>query len=105
MLGVSMKRVQRMSGVHTVRGGRVELTGDVHLQVDGEYAGRLPASIDIVPAAITLLMPLEYKYESAFVGQVGMWSRRVGNPPPRPHVVRAASHRPSYVVRQKSRTV
>jgi YegS/Rv2252/BmrU family lipid kinase len=61
MLGVSMKRVQSMSGVHTVRSDRVELTGDVHLQVDGEYAGRLPASIDIVPAAITLLMPLEYK--------------------------------------------
>jgi YegS/Rv2252/BmrU family lipid kinase len=61
MLGVSMKRVQTMAGVHTLRGGRVELSGDVHLQVDGEYAGRLPASIDIVPAAITLLMPPNYE--------------------------------------------
>jgi diacylglycerol kinase family enzyme len=61
MLGVSMKRVQNMAGVHTLHGGRVELTGDVHLQVDGEYAGRLPASIDIVPAAITLLMPPGYE--------------------------------------------
>jgi len=61
MLGVSMKRVQNMAGVHTLHGGRVELAGDVHLQVDGEYAGRLPASIDIVPAAITLLMPPGYE--------------------------------------------
>ena len=61
MLGVSMKRVKNMAGVHTLRGGRVELSGDVHLQVDGEYAGRLPASIDIVPAAITLLMPPGYE--------------------------------------------
>jgi diacylglycerol kinase (ATP) len=61
MLGVSMKRVQNMAGVHTLHGGRVELSGDVHLQVDGEYAGRLPASIDIVPAAITLLMPPGYE--------------------------------------------
>ena len=61
MLGVSMKRVKNMAGVHTLHGGGVELTGDVHLQVDGEYAGRLPASIDIVPAAITLLMPPSYE--------------------------------------------
>jgi diacylglycerol kinase (ATP) len=61
MLGVSMKRVQNMAGVHTLHGGSVELTGDVHLQVDGEYAGRLPALIDIVPVAITLLMPPTYK--------------------------------------------
>ena len=61
MLGVSMKRVQNMAGVHTLHGGRLELSGDVHLQVDGEYAGRLPASIDIVPAAITLLMPPGYE--------------------------------------------
>ncbi len=61
MLGVSMKRVKNMAGVHTLRGGRLELSGDVHLQVDGEYAGRLPASIDIVSAAITLLMPPGYE--------------------------------------------
>jgi diacylglycerol kinase family enzyme len=31
------------------------------MQVDGEYAGRLPASFEIVPAALTLLMPRAYK--------------------------------------------
>jgi len=61
MFGVGMKRVQQMAGVHTVRGGRVELSGNVHLQVDGEYAGMLPACIEIVPKSLTLLVPPAYK--------------------------------------------
>ncbi|HLW76810.1 MAG TPA: diacylglycerol kinase family protein [Bryobacteraceae bacterium] len=61
MFGVSTKRVQQMEGVHTVRGGRIEMTGDVHLQVDGEYAGRIPAIIEAVPASLTLLIPPAYK--------------------------------------------
>ena len=61
MLGVGLRRVQTMKGVHTVRTGCVEMTGDVHLQADGEYAGRLPARFEIVPQAITLLMPPSYK--------------------------------------------
>jgi len=32
----------------------------VYVQVDGEYAGRLPASVEIVPDALTLLIPPEY---------------------------------------------
>jgi diacylglycerol kinase family enzyme len=32
----------------------------VHIEVDGEYAGRLPASIEIVPDALTLLVPPDY---------------------------------------------
>jgi YegS/Rv2252/BmrU family lipid kinase len=31
-----------------------------HVQVDGEYAGRLPAKVEIVPDALTLLMPAKY---------------------------------------------
>jgi diacylglycerol kinase (ATP) len=61
MLGVGMRRVQSMRGVRTVRTGCIEMTGDVHLQADGEYAGRLPARFEIVPNAITLLMPPSYK--------------------------------------------
>jgi diacylglycerol kinase (ATP) len=61
MLGVGLGRVQGMRGVHTVRARQVEMTGDVHLQVDGEYAGRLPARFEIVPRAITLLIPPSYK--------------------------------------------
>jgi len=32
----------------------------IHIQVDGEYAGRLPASITLVPNALTLLVPPGY---------------------------------------------
>jgi YegS/Rv2252/BmrU family lipid kinase len=61
MMGVGMRRVQGMHGVHTVRAKQVDMTGDVHLQVDGEYAGRLPARFEIVPGALTLLIPPSYK--------------------------------------------
>jgi YegS/Rv2252/BmrU family lipid kinase len=61
MLGVSVKRVKGMTGVHTVRGDLLELPGAAHLQVDGEYAGESPARIDIVPGALTLLMPPDYR--------------------------------------------
>jgi YegS/Rv2252/BmrU family lipid kinase len=32
----------------------------IHIQVDGEYAGRLPASIELIPDALTLLVPPDY---------------------------------------------
>lgn len=51
----------KMKGLATMRASRVVLTpcaGEtVHMQVDGEYAGQLPASIEIVPAAVRLLVP------------------------------------------------
>jgi diacylglycerol kinase (ATP) len=60
MLGVAIKQVQAMRGVHTLRAKRIELTGDSHVQIDGEYMGRLPASFEIAPGALTLLMPPTY---------------------------------------------
>jgi len=33
----------------------------VHVQVDGEYAGLLPARVEIVPNALTLLAPCEFR--------------------------------------------
>ncbi len=38
----------------------VEPGVEVHVQVDGEYAGRLPARVELVPAALSLLVPPEY---------------------------------------------
>ena len=60
MLAVGMKQAQSMPGVHTVRARHVELSGGVHLQVDGEYAGKLPACLEAVPDALTLLVPPSY---------------------------------------------
>jgi YegS/Rv2252/BmrU family lipid kinase len=60
MLGVAVKKVQSMHGVHTFRAQRVEFSGNAHVQIDGEYVGRLPASFEIAPSALTLLMPASY---------------------------------------------
>jgi len=61
LLGVATRRVQEMPGVRTFHAGRVDFTGDVPLQIDGEFAGRLPASFEIVRGALTLLLPRTYK--------------------------------------------
>jgi diacylglycerol kinase family enzyme len=61
MGGVLFRQLPSMKGVRRLRAGHVEFSGDVHLQVDGEYAGRVPASFEIVPGALTLLMPGAYK--------------------------------------------
>jgi len=61
MMAVAARRVQSIPGVHTVRGACVELGGEAHIQVDGEYAGRTPARMEIVPDALTLLVPKTYR--------------------------------------------
>jgi diacylglycerol kinase (ATP) len=60
MLGVAVKQVQKMPGVHTVRSTKIELKGDAPIQIDGEYVGRSPATIEIVPEALTILVPESY---------------------------------------------
>jgi diacylglycerol kinase (ATP) len=60
MLAVSVRQVQRMPGVHTVRSTRIEVLGDAPMQIDGEYVGRSPATIEIVPDALTILVPESY---------------------------------------------
>lgn len=57
MTAVLLRQAQSMPGVRTVRAQRIEFSGDAHVQFDGEYGGRLPASFEIVPDALTLLMP------------------------------------------------
>jgi diacylglycerol kinase family enzyme len=61
MLGVAVKQVQKMPGVHTVRTSRLEILGDAPIQVDGEFVGRAPATIEIVRDALTLLVPQTYE--------------------------------------------
>jgi diacylglycerol kinase (ATP) len=63
-LGMALQRLEGMKGVSILRAGRVVLSapadGRVYVQIDGEYAGRLPAEIRIVPDALTLLVPPGY---------------------------------------------
>lgn len=62
--GMVSNRLPGMRGVSVLQADRIVLKapGDaaVYVQVDGEFAGRLPAEITIVPDALTLMVPPEY---------------------------------------------
>jgi diacylglycerol kinase (ATP) len=64
-VGVVMNRLKRMDGVRVLRARKVDVSPvhdrRVYMQVDGEYAGHLPATVEIVRDAITLLLPPLYK--------------------------------------------
>ena len=57
-------RASQTKGITFHQARQVRLTGPsgarVYVQVDGEHAGRLPASVEIVPDAVTILAPPEY---------------------------------------------
>ena len=69
MLGVAAHRHPRMRGITTLRTRRAVFSaspqGKVHLQVDGEYAGFAPARVEIVPNALTLLVPHQFRIRDA----------------------------------------
>ncbi len=61
MLGVVTGRLANMKGVRVLRARTLELecasSPGIYVQIDGEFAGRLPATLSIVPRAVTLLIP------------------------------------------------
>ena len=63
-LGMATGRLAGLKGVTILRTDRIRVTNveasAAYAQIDGEYAGHLPAEIHIVPRALTLLMPGEY---------------------------------------------
>lgn len=65
MLGVCASQICRMGGVTILRTRQASfLPADnhlIHVQVDGEYAGLVPARIEIVPNALTLLVPPDFR--------------------------------------------
>ena len=68
LAGVLTRRHSSMKGVSILRSGRIDFSAPpesrVYAQVDGEYAGRLPFSLEIVPGALILLMPPRYREQS-----------------------------------------
>jgi diacylglycerol kinase family enzyme len=62
--GLLLNRVENMKGVAVVRARQATLAAvgeqPVFVQIDGELAGRLPATIRIVPDALTLMAPPDY---------------------------------------------
>ncbi len=64
-LGVLVGAHYRFRGITAERARRFELSAPtdprIHIQVDGEYAGKLPARVEIVPDALSLLVPGDFR--------------------------------------------
>ena len=60
MLGLAIKGVRHMHGVHVYNAQAAEFSSGAHLQIDGEYAGQGRARIEIVPGALTRLLPAKH---------------------------------------------
>ena len=62
--GMALGKLAGMSGVTVLRAREIKLSGAtdarVYVQIDGEFAGRLPAELRIVPGAVRLLVPEGY---------------------------------------------
>jgi diacylglycerol kinase family enzyme len=71
-IAVLLNRLRGMKGVSILRTPKLCVSPiqdkRVYVQVDGEYAGHLPGSVEIVKDAITLLLPPRYKSEQAATG-------------------------------------
>jgi len=67
--GLAVGRLEGLKGVEVLRAGDVKLScpedSRVYVQIDGEFAGHLPAEVGIVPDALTLLVPPEYDSQHA----------------------------------------
>ena len=61
MLAVVAHQQQKMPGITILRTRQATFSAPedskIHMQVDGEYAGLAPARVEIVPNALTLLVP------------------------------------------------
>jgi diacylglycerol kinase family enzyme len=62
--GMLLNNLASMNGATVLRADRIEVFGSgdarIAVQIDGEFAGHLPAEIRIVPDALTLLIPPAY---------------------------------------------
>jgi diacylglycerol kinase family enzyme len=65
LTGVVTGRLRNMRGVEILRSQSLEIEcasdPGIYVQVDGEFAGRLPARLSIVSNALTLLVPEEFR--------------------------------------------
>jgi diacylglycerol kinase family enzyme len=64
LAAIVARKASNTKGMSFLRGDKAGFSASpdqrVYVQVDGEYAGRLPASVEIVPQALTILVPPEY---------------------------------------------
>jgi YegS/Rv2252/BmrU family lipid kinase len=64
LAAVVLKRAEGMKGIRFLRARSIScrpLSGEqTHVQVDGELAGKLPVAVELLPGAITLMVPKSY---------------------------------------------
>ena len=65
LAAVALRQHGKIKGITLLRARVVEMShapnDRVFVQVDGEFAGHLPARAEIIPASLSLLMPPEYR--------------------------------------------
>jgi diacylglycerol kinase family enzyme len=77
MLGVTLRRLKGMSGVTILRATNLRCTSSeegVYVHVDGEHAGRLPFEISLVPQALTLLVPPDFRTRRPVSAPEAAWT-------------------------------
>ena len=80
MLGVVAHRQKSMRGITILRTRQAVFSvetagaGPIHLQVDGEYMGVAPARVEIVPNALTLLVPPGFRARRPASVEVPAWT-------------------------------
>ncbi len=78
MLGAVTGCLQGMRGVTILRARKAAFSAPtdprIHVQVDGEYAGKLPAKVEIVPRALTLLMPPGFRADTIARPEDAQWT-------------------------------
>ena len=64
LAAVAARRLRMMKGITVLRTSEVEMShapdDRVFVQVDGEFAGHLPARVEVVPDSLSLLVPPQY---------------------------------------------
>jgi diacylglycerol kinase (ATP) len=78
MLGVMAHRLRDLPGVTILRARQVTFSANpearIHLQVDGEYTGVAPAGVEIVPNALTLLVPPDFRARRPATVEDAQWT-------------------------------
>ncbi len=83
MLAVVVHQQQNMRGITILRTRQAVFSAPddrkIHLQVDGEYAGVAPARVEIVPNALTLLVPPGFRARRPASVPASVERRRMDN--------------------------
>ena len=78
MAAIVVHQQQTMRGITIVRTRHAEFSDpencNIHVQVDGEYAGMAPARVEIVPNALTLLVPPGFRARRPAAVEDAQWT-------------------------------